>query len=396
MERSLSSSDAQRKLTIDGIIPGASADAANVLRARMLDLVRSLTGQYERSGRPLQPFSLQVRYTDPAAVRASQSLAGAPQPMGYRPAANGGPRNRPPSTDDDVPEFIAIEPSYRLDQVVLPDATREALLDCVSFVEVAPLVFDVWGLRSVEPHPSIAVNFRGPPGTGKTMAAHAAASHLGKKVMLSRVSDLESKYHGQGPKNLAGLFESAKAQDAVIFIDEAESLLSRRYAQPEQAAESAINSMRTELLMALDAFDGLVIFASNLPDSYDVAIESRLLHVDFALPDRAARLAIWRLHLPRGLPLEQGLSVERLADVDGVSGRDIKLAVIRAAVGAARRRDPCITEEVLARALESQRGVQQPAASAPGAGMEAGSRPVLNEGEITSKIRARLQADAGH
>jgi SpoVK/Ycf46/Vps4 family AAA+-type ATPase len=357
----------------------------------MLDLVRSLTGQYERSGRPLEPFSLLVHYTDLDAVRADQSLVASPQPAGRGPSANGALRKGPASPDDDVPEFIAIEPSYRLDQVVLPDATREALLDCVSFVEVAPLVFDVWGLRSVEPHPSIAVNFRGPPGTGKTMAAHAAASHLGKKIMLSRVSDLESKYHGQGPKNLVGLFESAKAQDAVIFIDEAESLLSRRYAQPEQAAESAINSMRTELLMALDAFDGLVIFASNLPDSYDVAIDSRLLHVDFAMPDRAARLAIWRLHLPRGLPVEPGLSVERLAEADGVSGRDIKLAVIRAAVGAARRHDRWITEEKLASALEFQRGAHQPTAPAPGAG--AGSTPVLNEEEITSKIKARLQAD---
>ena len=193
------------------------------------------------------------------------------------------------------------------------------------------------------------------------MAAHAAASHLGRKIMLSRVSDLESKYHGQGPKNLVGLFASAKAQDAVVFIDEAESLLSRRFAQPEQAAESAINSMRTELLMALDAFDGLVIFASNLPDSYDIAIESRLLHVDFPLPDAAGRLAIWRLHLPH-LPVEPGCSVERLADVDGVSGRDIKLAVIRAAVGAARRGEDHITEEALTAALLSQRGTRQPRA----------------------------------
>jgi AAA+ superfamily predicted ATPase len=293
-----------------------------------------------------------------------------------------------------VPKFVAIEPSYRLDQVILPDATREALLDCVSFVQVAPLVFDVWGLRSVEPHPSIAVNFRGPPGTGKTMAAHAAASHLGKKIMLSRVSDLESKYHGQGPKNLVGLFESAKAQDAVIFIDEAESLLSRRYAQPEQAAESAINSMRTELLMALDAFDGLVIFASNLPDSYDVAIESRLLHVDFALPDHAARLGIWRLHMPPGLPLEPSLSIERLAEVEGVSGRDIKLAVIRAAVGTARRRDRWVTEKVLAGALQSQRDARQPAAAGPGAGAAGDSQPELNEEEIAGKVKARLQAES--
>jgi AAA+ superfamily predicted ATPase len=383
----LSSSDGRRQLTIEGIIPGASAGDAEALRSKILSLVQRIIGPHERSGRPLDPFSLLVRYTDLDAVGIDPSW----QPGDRGQLGNGALPKSPPSPDD-VPEFVAMEPSYRLDQVVLPEATREALLDCVSFVEVAPMVFDDWGLRAIEPHPSIAVNFRGPPGTGKTIAAHAAASHLGKKIMLSRVSDLESKYYGQGPKNLVGLFESAKAQDAVIFIDEAESLLSRRYAQPEQAAESAINSMRTELLMALDSFDGLVIFASNLPDSYDVAIESRLLHVDFALPDRASRLAIWRLHLPPKLPLEPGcVSVERLAEADGVTGRDIKLAVIRAAVGVARRSDQWITEEMLTSTLESQRGTHQRASSAPGAVAAEGSGPVLNEEEIAGKIRERLQ-----
>lgn len=367
---------------MEGVIPGASAGDAAVLRSRITSMVNTLVGSHERSGRPLEPFDLVIRYVDPDDIRATPPVSAVPA-FGLGAAAARPAKDLEPGADE-VPEFVAIKPSYRLDQVVLPAPTRESLLDCVSFVEVTPLVFGTWGLSSIEPHPSIAVNFRGPPGTGKTMAGHAAAAYLGRKIMLSRVSDLESKYHGQGPKNLVGLFESAAAQGAVIFIDEAESLLSRRFAQPEQAAESAINSMRTELLMALDAFDGLVIFASNLPDSYDLAIESRLLHVDFALPDQAARLAIWRLHLPPGLPLEPGCSIERLADVAGVSGRDIKLAVIRAAVGAARRKEEFITEEMLTRALLFQRGARQPTDN---------PAPTLSEQELTSAIRARLDAE---
>jgi SpoVK/Ycf46/Vps4 family AAA+-type ATPase len=348
--------------------------------------VSTLVGQQERSGRPLGSFELVIRYG-----KSDDS----PRPGGGYRVGGGFPRQstspKDPGTDDDVPEFVAIDPSYRLGQVMLPAGTRDALLDCVSFVELAPTVFGEWGLSAIEPHPSIAVNFRGPPGTGKTMAAHAAADYLGKKIMLSRVSDLESKYHGQGPKNLAGLFASAKEQDAVVFIDEAESLLSRRFAQPEQAAESAINSMRTELLMALDAFDGLVIFASNLPDSYDAAIASRLLHVDFTLPDRDTRLAIWHEHLPATLPLDPGYSVERLADVDGVSGRDIKLTVIRASFRAARRKDLPITEEMLIQALLAQRGVQQaddsPVLASPAVEVAISGE---HEQEIVSKLRERL------
>jgi SpoVK/Ycf46/Vps4 family AAA+-type ATPase len=383
MGRAPSNSSGTRRLDIEGVIPGAGADDAKTLRTRLRDEVSGFIRQCERYGYPLEPFDLQIKYANAGEDRtASDARQPVPPSARARPVTEAAAQ-RPPSPPDEVPEFIAVEPSFRLDQVVLPVRTREALLDCVEFINVAPLVFGTWGLSAIEPHPSIAVNFRGPPGTGKTMAAHAAASYLGKKILFSRVSDLESKYHGQGPKNLFGLFESAKNQDAVIFIDEAESLLSRRYAQPEQAAESAINSMRTELLMALDAFNGLVIFASNLPDSYDFAIDSRLQHVDFDLPDRMARLAIWQLHFPPGLPLEPGYSIDRLADIDGVSGRDIKLAVIRAAVSTARKKEQYVTERALIEALASRRGTRSRAET-----------PVALAGEeMARQVRARLDAN---
>ncbi|GGN48828.1 hypothetical protein GCM10011579_001910 [Streptomyces albiflavescens] len=259
-----------------------------------------------------------------------------------------------------TPTFSTVEPLYTFDQLVLPEETISRLLDCVSLVEVTPLVFGTWNLRSIEPNPSTAVNFRGPPGTGKTMAAHAIAHRLKRRILSCRLSDLESKYHGEGPKNLAALFATAKEQNAVLFVDEAESLLSRRFAQPQQAAESAINSMRTELLMALDTFEGLVIFASNLPHSYDAAIESRLLHVDFVLPDHAARKRIWQTHLPAELPVHEDVSLDELADVSEVSGRDIKMAVILAAVGTARRRLGAVTRARLLSALEEQRASTPP------------------------------------
>lgn len=343
----MSSIDKKHNVTVEGKIPGAPSASAQRLRGRLSADIAEFITVHRKSDFQVEPFTLTARYGDQDVEESFRQ----PVPPAH-PADKTGSRQ----DVDDIPEFVAIDPAYRLDQVILPDRTREALLDYVSSVELSPLVFGEWGLSEIEPHPSIAVNFTGPPGTGKTMASHAAAHYLGKKIMLSRVSDLESKYHGQGPKNLAGLFESAKAQDAVIFIDEAESLLSRRYAQPDHAAESAINSMRTELLMALDVFEGLVIFASNLANSYDVAIESRLHRVEFELPDRAARQLIWKRHLPARLPLERGCSAERLAEEDGVTGRDIKLAVISAAFRAARKGDPYIvTQESLIQALRQRK-----------------------------------------
>jgi ATPase family associated with various cellular activities (AAA) len=278
--------------------------------------------------------------------------------------ARGNPREEQECPEHQPMEQLdAIDPVYKFDQLVLPPQTMEQILNYIALVEVASLVFDSWNLRSIEPNPSMAVNFRGPPGTGKTLAAHAIADRLGRKILTSRLSDLESKYHGDGPKNLVQLFSAASAARAVLFIDEAESLLSRRFAQPEQAAESAINSMRTELLMALDSYDGLVIFASNLPHSYDQAIESRLLSIDFEKPDHMTRLEIWRRHLPSALPLSADVSLDTLAAIEGLTGRDIKMSVITAAVATARRGEKAITQEHLVRAARLQSQPRVPGTS---------------------------------
>jgi SpoVK/Ycf46/Vps4 family AAA+-type ATPase len=274
------------------------------------------------------------------------------------------------------PAFTPIEPLYSLDRVVLPRDVLDRILDLVAIVELRPLVFGEWGLAQIEPNPSVAVNFRGPPGTGKTMAAHAIAERLGRTIMLSRLSDLESKFHGDGPKNLVELFRSAREHDALLFLDEAESLLSRRYAAPDQAAENAINSMRTELLMALDSFEGVVIFSTNLPGSYDSAIDSRLFHVDFPLPDVEALTAIWKAHLPGPLPLAGDVSVPELAAVPGVSGRDVQHAVISAALSAARAGAKQVDQARLLGAIRAQASRKADAA-AQGRPLDADERQAL-------------------
>jgi hypothetical protein len=317
-----------------GELAGLPSTEFILFRTRLFDLLGTLVHDHG-----LGPFSMTAGYP---ASRSNPSVS-----------SNGGEDSKHPEHQA-FGRLEAIDPTFKFDQLVLPPQTMEQLRNYVALVEVAPLVFDSWNLRSIEPNPSIAVNFRGPPGTGKTLAAHAIADQLGQKILMSRLSDLESKYHGDGPKNLVQLFAAASAARAVLFIDEAESLLSRRFAQPEQAAESAINSMRTELLMGLDSYDGLVIFASNLPHSYDQAIESRLYSVDFEMPDHATRLEIWRKHLPPALPLNADVSLVTLAAIEGLTGRDIKMSVITAAVAAARRGEKAITQDRLVSAARLQ------------------------------------------
>ena len=346
---------------IDAAWPApASATDVALFRARLFDAVEKLVDP-----RTTPSFAFRAGFApagerpDPDPAEAEKSVAAA---------------------EDGRTTFTPIEPKHSFDRLVLPAETLERILDLVALVELRPLVFGTWGLSRIEPNPSVAVNFRGPPGTGKTMAAHAVAARLGRPIMLSRLSDLESKFHGDGPKNLVELFRSAREHDALLFLDEAESLLSRRYASPDQAAENAINSMRTELLMALDSFEGVVVFATNLPDSYDAAIDSRLFHVDFPLPDAAALEQIWRAHLPEPLPLGPDVSVPELAAVAGVAGRDVQRAVISAALATARAGEPAVGQARLLAAIRAQASRGPDGKALPGTGSGSGSAPVNGGG----------------
>jgi SpoVK/Ycf46/Vps4 family AAA+-type ATPase len=93
--------------------------------------------------------------------------------------------------------------------------------------------------------------------------------------------------------------------------------------------------MRSQLLICLERFRGIVIFATNFVESYDKAFRSRIRDVFFPHPDYSCRLRIWKRHLPPQLPLSQDVSPEELAKEDWLNGRDIKTVIIEAAMRAA-------------------------------------------------------------
>lgn len=143
-------------------------------------------------------------------------------------------------------------------------------------------------------------------------------------------------YHGEGPKNVVALFRAAERDGALLFSDEADSLLSRQLTSVNQGSEQAINSMRSQLLICLENFHGVVVFATNLIENFDPAFETRVRSIQFILPDRECRKKIWLAHLPALLlPLNREVSVDELADVEDLCGREIRNSIVEAALLAA-------------------------------------------------------------
>ncbi|WJW68211.1 ATP-binding protein [Candidatus Chlorohelix allophototropha] len=249
-------------------------------------------------------------------------------------------------------QYKARPPLYSFDFLSLPEELKETLLSSIDSIRLDHKIFYEWNLRAIEPNPRTALNFFGPPGTGKTLAAHALAQYLGVPILTASYGQIESKYHGEGPKNVEALFFAAQRDKAVLFIDEADSLLSKRLTEVTQASEQAINAIRGQLMISLELYQGVVIFATNLIKSYDQAFETRVRYIHFPMPDEKSRREIWMKHLPKELPLGQDVSIEELARIEDVCGRDIKNAVIDAAIRTARHNRVFVGQQDLINAVE--------------------------------------------
>lgn len=240
------------------------------------------------------------------------------------------------TNQNETPEILSvIEPRYRLEEIALPQETKEQLQVTLSAVKNSSRLAEEWGLSQYfSGNRAVILNFYGQAGTGKSMTAEAIAGYLGKKVLLVNYSELESKYVGETPKNIRNVFAKACREDAVLVFDEADSFLSKRLTSITQSADYGVNITRSVMLMELEHFDGIAVFTTNLIQNYDTAFKRRIFaSVEFRLPDQAARAEIWKLHIGSRLPVGIDVSAESLAEhYENLSGADIRDIVYYAAV----------------------------------------------------------------
>jgi len=262
-------------------------------------------------------------------------------------------------------QYVSEKPRFKFSQIVLSDEVRHEIEEALAVLTNRELLFDTWGLKSIM-SPSVLLNLYGASGTGKTMAAEAIADRLGKNIIKATYADIESKWHGEGPQKLKAIFMAAHQQDAVLFIDEADSMLSSRLSAVSNGSEQAINSMRSQLLICLENFDGIVVFATNLIKNYDPAFLTRLICIEMKKPDAAARGKIWHNHLypaedteiRLNIPSKGDWDIDALAEGYDFVGRDIRNAVKKACINAViaaggKEAAPCVSQSDLIYACEA-------------------------------------------
>ena len=154
----------------------------------------------------------------------------------------------------------------------------------------------------------------GPPGTGKTAWAAWLAEQLDMPLLLRQGSDLLDPYVGGTERNIAQAFEQAKADNALLVLDEVDTFLFSR----EGANQSWERSQVNEMLTQIERFEGLMVVSTNLIEVLDPAALRRFdlkLKFDYLTLPQRLDFAKQQAEI-LGLPL---LSEEDLSQIESLN-----------------------------------------------------------------------------
>lgn len=148
-------------------------------------------------------------------------------------------------------------------------------------------------LRNSDPDdfPGVSLLFHGPSGTGKSFLARYIASRLDREILIKRGSDLLSPYVGETEQRIRCAYEEAEAKEAILVIDEADSLILNR----DRAQHSWEQSFTNEFLNSMEEFRFIQVFTTNRLMDLDSASLRRFHYkLEFGYLDSSGVVALYK------------------------------------------------------------------------------------------------------
>ena len=194
---------------------------------------------------------------------------------------------------------LSMEYASRDKETHAPSYVLDVLnLDCeMSYVQHVMKSFDEkWKKMLPADKPdSLNVLFYGPPGTGKTELAKFIARDLNRKLMIRKASDLLNCFIGETEQNIRKMFREAEEKKAILFLDEADSMIQDRAGASHNWEVTQVN----ELLTQMENFKGIFIAATNFNDNLDSASRRRFaMKVKFGYLQPDGAEAMWNGFFP--------------------------------------------------------------------------------------------------
>ncbi len=225
---------------------------------------------------------------------------------------------------DETP-FLTEVPGIQWSEIGGLEEAKAELREAIELPFERPELFVKYGKRPIK-----GVLLSGPPGCGKTLLGRAAATSIarvhGKEnssegFIYVKGPEILSRYVGSAEATIRGIFANARNHKmktgfpAVIFIDEADAILSRRGTGISSDMEKTIVPTFLTEMDGAEESGAIVFLATNRSDVLDPAIvrDRRIdRKIRVSRPDKPSTIDIFKLALAN-VPLSNGDTVDELA-----------------------------------------------------------------------------------
>lgn len=182
-----------------------------------------------------------------------------------------------------ISDFIlnSKEPTISLDEIHLSEENKNALQQLLK--EFKHLAI----LNQYQLPVDNKVFLAGHTGCGKTTTAKAIAKALDKKIIILNLGNIVSSRLGETAKNITEVFKKAIRENAVLLLDEFDSIGRLRDQEDKDSAE--MKRLVNTVIQLIDELpnDTLLIAATNHPSIIDTALLRRFqLKLKFKLPNK--------------------------------------------------------------------------------------------------------------